>query len=253
MPLLPDPIHMVMARQLSYLISQSRNIVRPWWLRQSYHNTPDLLHTQLQSLIDQIEQENETLVPTERFDQIVLAYGLCSNSVIGLCSRSLPIVLPRCDDCIALLLGSAERYQHFFQKLPGTYWYTTGWIEQGNPPCRARYERDRAQYVELYGEENAEYLMEHQNHWLHNYQNCGYITCPLGDLPEHIEFAKQVSRDFGWTYQEIPGDLAYLSRLINGPWEDDQFLVCPPHSKIEDDYTAQKFHSIPWNPETTGA
>lgn len=73
------------------------------------------------------------------------------------------------------------------------------------------------QYVELYGEENAEYLMEHQNHWLHNYQNCGYITCPLGDLPEHIEFAKQVSRDFGWTYQEIPGDLAYLSRLINGP------------------------------------
>lgn len=126
-------------------------------------------------------------------------------------------------------------------------------MEQGNPPCRARYERDRAQYVELYGEENAEYLMEHQNHWLHNYQNCGYITCPLGDLPEHIEFAKQVSRDFGWTYQEIPGDLAYLSRLINGPWEDDQFLVCPPHSKIEADYTAQKFHSIPWNPETTGA
>ena len=121
MPLLPDPIHMVMARQLSYLISQSRNIVRPWWLRQSYHNTPDLLHTQLQSLIDQIEQENETLVPTERFDQIVLAYGLCSNSVIGLCSRSLPVVLPRCDDCIALLLGSAERYQHFFQKLPGNF------------------------------------------------------------------------------------------------------------------------------------
>ena len=241
---------MVMARPISYLAAQSPHIVRPWWLRQNFHNTPDLLHTELQRVIEEIEAENARLLPHERFDAVVLAYGLCSNSVIGLCSRSLPLVIPRCDDCISLLLGSVERYQTYFRDYPGTFWYTTGWVEQGDPPSMARYQRERAEYVEKYGEDNADYLMECSSQWLSNYRHCIYITSPLGDLPEHTAFARQAAADFGWGYQEVPGDLSYLTALVNGPWDDGRFLICPPRSKVAAEYSPRKFYSVPWEPES---
>ena len=236
---------MVMCREISYLISKSPQIVRPWWLKQGLHNTPDILHAELQRLIGEIELENQKLPPHQRFDTIVFAYGLCSNSLIGLKSQSLPIVVPRCDDCIALLLGSVQRYRQYFQELSGTFWYSSGWIEHGDPPSRERYARERAEYAEKFGEDNADYLMQCSNHWLTSYRHCGYIPCPMGDFPEHLAYARQASRDFGWSYEEIPGDLSYLSALVNGPWDDGRFLTCPPESRIEAEYSSRKIRSVP--------
>ena len=48
---------MVMCREISYLVFQSRQIVRTWWLKQGLHNTPEILHIELQRLIDEIEQK----------------------------------------------------------------------------------------------------------------------------------------------------------------------------------------------------
>ena len=89
----------VMNREVSTLVAQSPNIIRVWWLRQGLHNTPDLLRTEVQKTIDEIEKENESLEENLRFEVVVLGYGLCSNGVIGLRSRTLPLVVPRCDDC----------------------------------------------------------------------------------------------------------------------------------------------------------
>ena len=237
---------MVMCREISYLVFQSRQIVRTWWLKQGLHNTPEILHIELQRLIDEIEQENQKMPSYARFDAIVLAYGLCSNSVVGLKSRSLPVVVPRCDDCISLLLGSAERYQDYFHQLPGTFWYSSGWVEHGDPPSKARYQRERSEYVEKFGEENADYLMQCSSTWLTSYRHCCYITCPLGNFPEYEEYTKQAARDFGWTYHEIPGDMQYLHALVNGPWDDQRFLVCPPGHCIVADYSPGKFFSAPY-------
>lgn len=244
---------MVLSRPISYLAAQSANTVRTWWLRQNFHNTPELLHLELQKLIREIEEENVRLLPHERFDAVVLAYGLCSNSVIGLRSLTLPLVIPRCDDCITLFLGSAERYQTYFRDYPGTFWYTTGWIEHGDPPSRARYQRERAEYAEKYGEDNADYLMECSSQWLSNYRHCGYITSPLGDFSEHIAFTRQAAEDFGWSYQEFQGDLKYLTALVNGPWDDDRFLISPPQSRVAAEYSPRKFCSIPCQPEQPAA
>ena len=91
---------MVMNREISHLVAQSRHVVRVWWQRQGLHDTPDILRTELQHAIDEVERENEKLPEALRFEAVILAYGLCSNGVIGLRSRSLPVVVPRCDDCI---------------------------------------------------------------------------------------------------------------------------------------------------------
>lgn len=98
---------MVMNREISHLVSESQNPIRTWWLRQGLHDTPDILRHELQRIIDEIERENEMLRENQRFEVICLGYSLCSNGVVGLRPRPLPLVIPRCDDCISLFLGSA--------------------------------------------------------------------------------------------------------------------------------------------------
>ncbi len=238
---------MVMNREISHLTAQSGNVVRVWWLRQGLHDTPDVLREELQHKIDEIERENQMLPAHLRMEAVVLAYGLCSNGVIGLHSRSLPVIVPRCDDCISLFLGSAERYRKLFRELPGIYWYNNGWIEQAFTPSRENYARQRAQYAEEYGEENADYLMECTNNWMGQYRHCGFITCPLGDRPDYEPYARQAAKDFGWQFTRVEGDMAYLDALVNGPWDDARFLTCPPHSCISAEYDERKFGAVPEN------
>ena len=236
---------MVMNREICHLVAESHNIVRVWWLRQGLHETPDLLRVQLQESIDQIEHENELQPENMKYDPIILAYGLCSNGVLGLRSRSIPIVVPRCDDCISLFLGSADRYRQLFYKLDGVYWYNSGWIEQSFTASTQNYALRRKQYAEIYGEENADYLMECTNGWMKNYKCCGFITCPLGDRPEYEQYARQAAEDFHWDFVKIEGEMSYLDALVNGPWDDKRFLSCPPNSRIVAEYNNRKFRSEP--------
>lgn len=236
---------MVMNREISYLVSKSGNVVRTWWLRQGLHDTPDVLRTELQRTVDEIEAENLRLRKSMRFEAIVLAYGLCSNGIVGLKSRSLPLIVPRCDDCISLFLGSAERYRDLFEQMPGTFWYNSGWIEQSFTPSKANYTQQRAEYAEQYGEEDADYLMETTNSWMTSYRRCGYITCPLGECAEYEAYARQAAEDFHWTFQKIEGDMGYLEALVDGPWDEMRFLTCPGGSQIEADYSHRKIRSAP--------
>lgn len=236
---------MVINREISHLAAESDNVVRVWWLRQGLHDTPDLLRQELQRRIDEIEQENQMLHAHLRMEAIILAYGLCSNGVIGLRSHSLPVIVPRCDDCISLFLGSADRYRALFRELAGVYWYNNGWIEQAFTPSRENYARQRAQYAEEYGEENADYLMACTNNWMTQYRHCGYITCPLGERPDCEAYARQAAADFGWQFTRIDGDMTYFNALVNGPWDDARFLICPPHSRIAAVFDERKFCSVP--------
>ena len=42
----------------------------------------------------------------------------------------MPLVIPRAHDCIALFMGSRQRYREYFDAHPGTYYRTSGWIER---------------------------------------------------------------------------------------------------------------------------
>ena len=235
---------MVMNREISHLVSESQNPIRTWWLRQGLHDTPDILRHELQRIIDEIERENEMLRENQRFEVICLGYGLCSNGVVGLRPRSLPLVIPRCDDCISLFLGSADRYRKLFAEHKGIYWYNPGWIEQAFTPSTENYRVQRAQYAELYGEENADFLMESTNSWMHGYESCGYITCPLRRYPEYETYIKQAAQDFGWTYFEEPGEMGYFEALLHGPWDEERFLVCHPGERVQADYSNKKICAV---------
>lgn len=235
----------VLSREISYEVAISPHSIRTWWLRQGLHDTPDLLRREVQSAIDQIEAENLCLPEDKRFTRICLGYGLCSNGVIGLKARSLPLCLPRCDDCISLFLGSAERYRTLFRRFPGCYWYNSGWIENAFTPSEASYQTRLEQYIEEYGEDNAEYLLEMENSWIKNYRHCCYIQSPVYQCAEHERYTQEAARHFGWEYHCEKGDNTLLHDLLNGPWDSGRFLICPPGHEIAEEFTGQKFQARP--------
>lgn len=160
----------VMVREVSFLTAQSEHIISVRWMKQGLHDNPSMLNRMLKEKIAEIEELNEQMSADKKFDAIVLGYGLCSNGVIGISAETLPLVIPKCDDCIALFLGSQSRYLELFRQYKGIYWYTPGWVERAFTPSPESYRRRLREYEETYGEENAAYLLEQENSWIANYR-----------------------------------------------------------------------------------
>ena len=225
-------------RELSYVAAVSKNMVDITWLRQGYHSEPETLRTLLQKEIDAIEEGTDPCSYRIRgryegdepkdFDAILLGYGLCSNATAGVSARDHRLVIPRAHDCITLFLGSKERYADCFKTIPGCYWYTASWIENGGVPGKERQERARRRYEAMgYDEETIEYLLEATD-GLKNYHNAAYVKMPFGDNERYSAETKASADYFGWDYHELAGDLSLIERFIAGDWNDEDFLVLEP-------------------------
>lgn len=238
----------VLFREISYICSTSDTIVDITWIRQGKHNYPEQLHELLQAEIDAIESgedphtnkmneisENDDGI-AEDFDAIVLGYGLCSNAVSGLTARNHRIVIPRAHDCITLFMGSREKYNHYFAEIPGCYWYTADWIENTTMPGKARHCMMVRHFEEQgYDEETIEYLMESLG-GLENYHNAAYIKMPFCDKEKYAQATKDAAAFYGWNYHEIDGDMSLFERMINGDWNDGDFLVLEPGETAAQSY-----------------
>lgn len=237
-----------LTRELSYITSTSDNNIDITYMRQGYHNAPDVMRKMLQKEIDAVESsedshtneigDNEhkpTPLVTEGFDAILLGYGLCSNGIIGLKSRRYPLVIPRGHDCITFFLGSKKRYSEYFNnKLPGCFWYTASWIDSAQMPCQKLCEREVDFYHEKgYDDEDIEFLLQSNRDWVSKYKNAAYIKMPFFDKPYYPSFTKAAAEYHKWGYTSVEGDLTLLQRFIAGDWSEDDFLVVPPGKEIK--------------------
>ncbi len=222
----------VLARECYHCAAVSRNIVDVTIVEQGLHDIgEERMCSALQREIDSVAHEN--------YEAILLVYGLCNNGVRNL-RASIPIVLPRAHDCITLLMGSKSAYRDYFNAFPGTYFRSPGWSERGqsnlaNPQSTTR-EMGMAtydEYVEKYGEGNAQYLMEILNDHLKNYTRLAYIDTGLPNMDDHKQAAKEWAEQQGWEYTLIDGKMALIKRLMDGDWGDEDFLVVPPGQTIE--------------------
>lgn len=227
----------VFSREISLLIARSSAVIDVVWLKQGLHNYPSLLREEIQQEIDRTEAPpdgpDSVARPPEEYSAIILGFGLCSRAVAGVRSERLPLVLPRAHDCIALLLGSHKRYQQEFSKAPGTYWFSPGWIEQSAFPCGAQCGLMKGRFAELYGEENAEYLVQLERDSLAAYSRAALITWPDLDSDAYHGRAREIAEDLGWQSETVQGDPGFLDRIVNGDWRDEETVVCPPGKSFE--------------------
>ena len=229
----------IAVRELYWAAARSQNLVDLEFLTQGHHDTPCTGRLEIQKRID--------AVPAAKYDAIILGYGLCSNILTGLTTTHTPLVVPRAHDCITFFLGSKERYQEVFTKRPGTYYYTSGWLEcakrrgeQGsvwggaglpagaNTNLKAAYE----DWAKKYGEDQARYLLEEMSRWTDAYSHGALINF---EFTKHLglrEQAQKICAERGWQYDEIEGDPGLFERLLAGGWADADFLTVRPEQKV---------------------
>ena len=125
------------------------------------HEKSEGLRALIQSKIDAAESGSIA------YDAILLGFGLCGNSVLGLRASGTRMDIPRAHDCCTIFLGSRLEFEKHFKDNPSLPFSSTGYMERGGsslheasigiiPGMVDSYQK----YVERYGEENAKYIME---------------------------------------------------------------------------------------------
>ena len=217
----------VVARPVYLCAARSPHVVDVRLFARGLHNEPVKLRDILQAEIDAVEPG---------YDAIVLGYGLCGGATAGIVARSTPVVLPRAHDCITLFLGARERYEREF-KASTTYWYVNDQVER-NHGYNAKsvglgvsgdndddIEATRAEYIERYGEDNADYLMEVMGAWKTHYQRAAFVGMGVSDESASVAYAREQAERRGWAFEQMEGSMVLLRKLIDGDWADDMLTL----------------------------
>lgn len=198
------------------------------WLDIMLHNSPKKLAEALQARIDAIAEPST----------VIVGYGLCGNGLVGVKSGPHTLVIPRTHDCVAIFLGSHQRYVQRFFASPNTYYLTKGWIDARDEPLA-----DYHDYVEQFDEETADYLFEMK------YKHYRKI-CLVGFSQEELDayrgraqaVAEFMDRRFGGVVcEETLGSTALIEALVrmpprlgevDGTRTDEEFVVIGPGGEI---------------------
>lgn len=183
------------------------------FLDYALHDTPEILKQKL----------CEAFAADHDHNTILMGYGLCSNSVLGISSPRHRLVIPRVHDCISLLLGSRERYDKEFSKVPATFYLSEGWIKQKGDPYSA-YLRN----CERYGEDMA---MEFNQMLYANYQRVAYIHTMDREQGD-IDYSKKVANFLQVDFTELQGNMDLFRALVSGEW-DERFIIVEPGQILE--------------------
>ncbi len=222
-----------MQKEAYFCAARSKNVIDIVLMEQGLHNEPNKLRSEVQKALDRTCDIQE-----RPYDASLLGYGLCSNGIVGL-SAKIPVVVPRGHDCITLLLGSKENYQEYFDSHRGVYWFSPGWIETNTQPGKERYEHTLKEYIQKYGEDNAMYLMEMEQNWMKEYKWATYIDWDFANSEEDKKYTKRCAEFLGWNYDELKGNPGLIQQLIDGDWNEDDFLVLRPGEKIGENLTGK--------------
>jgi hypothetical protein len=194
------------------------------YLDYGLHSVPRKLTQAVQEALDNLAEPS----------LVILGYGLCGNGLNGIRAGKHTLLIARADDCIAVFLGSYERYQHEFKSESATYYLTKGWLESGSNPLQ-----EYQEYVKKYGLAKANWLIDSL---YHNYRRVVLVAHSQADLEAYRGRAQEVAKfceRWGMQYQEILGSSEFFEHLLLAASQpdhvDENFILIPPGGTLRQD------------------
>ncbi|MDR3569777.1 MAG: DUF1638 domain-containing protein [Syntrophobacteraceae bacterium] len=179
------------------------------------------LHLVTSSLRQRLQEELDKMNGKER---VLLGFGICGGALTGLKTGDYQLVIPRVDDCISLLLGSAEAKRRCAEG-GGVYFLTRGWLEG-----EANIWKEYHATVARMGLEKTERVYRKM---LAHYKFLGLIDTGAYDIPSLLPELREISSTLRLELVTFQGKDQYLRRLLEGPWDEDYFVVVPPFTTID--------------------
>jgi len=178
------------------------------------HLSPERLKEGLRAAVAERDKPGAT---------IVLGYGLCSNAVLGLKTEHATLVVPRVDDCIAMMLGSNEAFAAESAKARGSYYVAKAYLDECDTIMS-----EHEKLIEKRGPERAEKMMRLL---LEHYTRVVLINTGRYDVEPYRERMEAFAETFDLIVEEVPGTTRILDALVEGGWGDD-FVVAPPGHEL---------------------
>jgi hypothetical protein len=194
------------------LVMRRRGLAMPLVLVESgRHAWPDRLRECIQESIDS--------VPAGR--TVLLAFGFCGNSMVGVKSRSHTLVMPRVADCVPIFLGSrAAREAHGIH----TYFYTKGYLESD-----ANLAKEYRRVLERYGKKRGDRVAREM---MKQYQHIAIIDTGAFDPGEVAGQVAPLAAIVEVPVSVVPGNLRLIDALLTGEWGEDEFYILPGGSEV---------------------
>ena len=181
------------------------------------HLYPKKLNTELQKIIDS----------SAGYSKIILAFGLCGGATKNLKATDIPLITPKVHDCLPLLLGSRETFAYFSQEERGTFYLTCGWmITEKN--ILSEHQR----ICEKYGEKKALSILARM---YDSYKKVLFIHTGCAEEHVSLQQSQQIANLLTLSHHTTQGNSSYLQKLVNGPWESDDFIHILPGEIIEEE------------------
>lgn len=220
----------VIFREMCDAVARSPHQVDVEFLPKGLHDLgAQAMRESLQSAVAQTDATH--------YDAVLLGYGLCGNGLDGVRAVSVPLVIPRAHDCIALLFGSRHKYREYFDQNPGVYFRSTGWLERGQSLAQLAQLRTGIgatldELIAKYGEDNGRYLYEELYRYETAYRQLTYIETGLEPDESFEQQAREEAARKGWAYAKVHGSLDLFHRFAGGQWDAADFLVVEPGFEI---------------------
>lgn len=225
----------VFTREFEFILSRSVRSVDIELVPMGLHSLGVEMRSPLQERIDAADRLG--------YDAILLGYALCGRGTEGLRTAHTQLVLPRAHDCIGVLMGDRHRYATYFENHPGVYYRSPGWVEYQTPDLKLEpafasqknvlgEQSTLEEFIAKYGEDNGRYLFEEFSSFRRHYTGLTYISTGIPTDEASRNQARSEAVGQGWKFDEVAGSISILERLVDGPWNTDDFLVVPPGATI---------------------
>ncbi|MBI2497593.1 MAG: DUF1638 domain-containing protein [Opitutae bacterium] len=227
----------VFQREASWCIARSPHVIDPEYTELGEHARSAGLRQLIQRKIDAAEAAGKT------YDAILLLFGLCGNATVGLQARQTRLVIPRAHDCCTILLGSRAKYAEHFGAAPSTPFSSVGYLERGSYFLRTSTDGEPGvqigdayqALVAKFGEEDAKYI------WAEMNPDHGDNKAVFIDLPQtsHLGYAEKFAakaKEAGKESVRLEGNIRLIQILLQGDWDEQEYLIVPPARAIEGVY-----------------